>query len=85
MAKALRLKAEIRSIAMLIEKVHFYKTDESKIPSEILFKLFEWDPDFFYPVCKTSLHFVRGPSHLYTETKNIYSVNVEKKTKNYHL
>ena len=48
----------------IIEKVVIYKTDESKITFENLFKIYEWDPSFIYPVCKTSLH----PSHLYTKT-----------------
>ena len=48
----------------IIEKVVIYKTDESKITFENLFKIYEWDPSFIYPVCKTSLH----PSPLYTKT-----------------
>ena len=57
LAKAFRLRADIKSVAMLNEKVVIYKTNESKVTFEILFKLYEWDPHFIYPVCKTSLHF----------------------------
>ena len=57
LANALRLRADIKFVAMLSEKVVIYKTDESKITSENLLKLYEWDPDFTFPVCKTSLHF----------------------------
>ena len=58
LAKALRLRSEIKSVVMLNEKVVIYKTDESKITFENLFnKLYEWDPDFIFPVCNTSLHF----------------------------
>ena len=57
LAEGLRLRADIKSVAMLNEKVVIYKTDESKITSEYLFTLYEWDPDFIYPICKTSLHF----------------------------
>ena len=57
LAKALRLRADIKSVVMVNEKVVIYKTDESKITFENLFKLYEWDPDFLYPVCKVSLHF----------------------------
>ena len=57
LAKALRLRADIKSGAMLNEKVVIFKTDESKITFENLFKLNEWDPDFIYPICNTSLHF----------------------------
>ena len=45
---------------MLNEKVVIYKTDESKSTFENLFKLYEWEPDFIYPVFKTSLKFC-GP------------------------
>ena len=57
LAKALGLRADVKSVAMLNEKVDIYKTDEFKITFENLFKLFEWVSDFQYPVCKTSLHF----------------------------
>ena len=57
LAKALRLRADIKSVVMLNEKIVIYKTDESKITFENLLKLYEWDPDFIYPVCKASLHF----------------------------
>ena len=56
-AKALRLRADIITVVLLNEKVVIYKTDESKLTFENLFKLYEWDQDFIYPVCKTSLHF----------------------------
>ena len=55
--KALGLRADINPVAMLNGKVVIYKTDESEITFENLFKLYEWDPDFIYPVCKTSLQF----------------------------
>ena len=57
LAKALRLRADIITVVLLIENVVIYKTDESKITFENLFKLYEWNPDFIYPVCKTSLNF----------------------------
>ena len=57
LAKGLKLRADIKSVAMLNEEVVIYKTDESKITFENLFTLYEWDPYFIYPVCKTSLHF----------------------------
>ena len=57
LAKALVLRADIKAVVMLNEKVVIYETDESKIFFENLFKLYEWDPVFIYPACKTSLHF----------------------------
>ena len=57
LAKALRLRAHIESVVMLNEKVVIYKTDECKLNFANQIKLYEWDPDFIYPVCKTSLHF----------------------------
>ena len=43
------------------QKVAIYETDEYRTTFENLFKLYEWDPDFIYPNCKTSLHFLGGP------------------------
>ena len=45
-AKASRLRAGIKSVAMLNEKVVIYKTDGLKLFFEILFKFYEWNPDF---------------------------------------
>ena len=55
LAKALR--GDIKSEAMINEKVVIYITNESKIVFENLFKLYEWDPDFIYLVGKTSFIF----------------------------
>ena len=53
-ATALRLRTNIKSVAMLNEKKVIYKTVESKITFENQFKLFEWDQNFIHPNCKTS-------------------------------
>ena len=46
LAKAFRLRADIKSVAMLNEKVVTYKIDESKIILKICSNFYEWDPDF---------------------------------------
>ena len=51
---ALRLRTNIKSLAMLNEKVVIYKTVESKITFENQSKLYEWDQEFIHPNCKTS-------------------------------
>ena len=56
-AEALRLRADIKSVVMLNEKMVIYKTDESKYTLENLFKLNELNTDSIYPVCETRLHF----------------------------
>ena len=54
LATALRLRTNVKSVAMVNEKVVIYKTVESKITFENQSKLYEWDQDFIHPNCKTS-------------------------------
>ena len=79
-AKALRLRPNIKSVAMVNDKVLSFKTYYSKITFEKVFKYLN-DPCFKYPACKTSLGFCQealSPIHLIVET---YSVNVKKVAK----
>ena len=43
---------------LLYEKIVVYQQNDTKTVFDSLFKLYEWDPDFVYSVCKSSLHFL---------------------------
>ena len=49
----LKLRHDIKSVAMLCKTLTAYKTDESKN----VFEQCEWHPDFVYHVCESSFHF----------------------------
>ena len=57
LAKALRQRQDVTSVNMINEKIVEYQQNDKKIVFDSLFKLYEWDPDFVYSVCKSSLHF----------------------------
>ena len=60
LAKALRQRQDVTSVNMFNEKIVVYQQNDTKTVFDSLFKLFEWDPDFVYSVCKSSLHFCKG-------------------------
>ena len=57
LTKALKLRVDIKSVALLIGGKDIDKTDEPKITFKNLFKLHALDPDFIYPICTKSFHF----------------------------
>ena len=50
----------ISPVNMINEKILVYQQNDTKTVFDSLFKLYEWDPDFVYSVCKSSLHFCKG-------------------------
>ena len=56
LAKALRQRQDVTSVNMINEKIVVYQRNDTKTVFDSLFK-YEWDPDFVYSVCKSSLHF----------------------------
>ena len=56
LAKALRQRQDVTSVNMINEKIVVYQQNDTKTVFDSLFKLYEWDPDFVYSVCKSSLH-----------------------------
>ena len=57
LAKALRQRQDVTSVNMINEKFVVYQQNDTKTVFDSLFKLYEWDPDFVYSECKSSLHF----------------------------
>ena len=57
LAKALRQRQDVTAVNMINEKIVGYQQNDTKTVFDSLFKLYEWDPDFVYSVCKSSLHF----------------------------
>ena len=56
LAKALSQRQDVTSVNMINEKIVVYQQTDTKTVLDSLFKLYDWDPDFVYSVCKSSLH-----------------------------